>query len=196
MQRPLGIVTIAVAVSGAAAILQTASEARHAAVRYTANAVSLGGPRTPSGTAQLDIVIERWSVDAERERLLAALKKTNDQEQLLQTLQNLEPVGYIRTPQSLGYELRYANRAPAENGGERVFIATDRPIGFWEAANRPRSIEYPFTFIELRLDQNGRGEGKLSLASRVLPSSDGKIIELENYAAQPVMLNNVKRQKP
>jgi hypothetical protein len=97
--------------------------------------------------------------------------------QLLQALQNLEPVGHIRTPQSIGYDLRYANRAPAEDGGVRVFIATDRPIGFGEAANRPRLIQYPFTYIELRLDKNGKGEGKLSLATRVLPSSNGELIQ-------------------
>ena len=194
MQRPFGIFTLVGVISAAAAVVET-SERRHAAVRYSANAVSLGGPRTPSGTAQVDIVIDRWSTDAERERLLAVLKNSDDQDQLLRALQNLEPVGHIRTPQSLGYDLRYANRSPADGGGERVFVATDRPIGFWEAANQPRSIQYPFTFIELRLNENGKGEGKLSLATRVLPSSTGKIIQLENYAAQPVMLNNVQRHQ-
>lgn len=184
------------ALISSAAVIVTSSEGRLAAVRYTATAVSLGGPRTPSGTAQLDIVIDRWSTDAERERLLAVLKKSDDQDELLRTLQNLEPVGHIRTPSTIGYDLRYANRAPGEDGGQRLFIATDRPIGFWEAANQPRSIQYPFTFIELRLSENGKGEGKLSLATRVLPSSNGKVIQLENYAAQPVMLTNVERQRP
>lgn len=32
-----------------------------------------------------------------------------------------------------------------EDGGRDVVIATDRPIGFWEATARPRTIDYPFT---------------------------------------------------
>jgi hypothetical protein len=78
-----------------------------------------------------------------------------------------------------------------EDGGRRIFLATDRPIGFWEAVNRPRSINYPFTFIELRMYEDGRGEGKLSLATTVIAS--GPIVELENWAAQPVQLNQVRK---
>jgi hypothetical protein len=158
--------------------------------RFTAFAVSLGGPRTTAGTAQVDITVNRWSSDAECERLIEALKKGQDA--LLDTLRDLKPVGSIRTPETLAYDLHYANQAPGEDGGRRIFLATDRPIGFWEAANRPRTINYPFTFIELRMSGDGRGEGKLSLATKVTASNDGRHVELENYAAQPVMLNQVK----
>jgi hypothetical protein len=186
---------LAALVAGLTTALTLSVSARGAneRLRFTANAVSLGGPGSVSGTAQLDIVIERFSTEAERQRLLAALKK-NNQDELLRTLQDLKPVGTIRTPRSVGYDLHYAHQAPGEDGGQRIFIATDRPIGFREAANRPRTIDYPFTFIELRLNSNGEGEGKLSLATRVTSSNDGKVVELENYAAQPVMLTNVKRQ--
>jgi hypothetical protein len=158
--------------------------------RFTAFAVSLGGPRTPSGTAQIDITIDHWSSQQARQKLLDAMKKGQDA--LLETLRDLEPVGSIRTPDSIGYDLHYANEMPGEDGGRRIFIATDRPIGFWEAANRPRSFDYPFMFIELRMNGEGQGEGKLSLATKVTSSDDGKHVVLENYGAQPVMLNQVK----
>jgi hypothetical protein len=160
-------------------------------VRFTAFAVSLGGPHTRSGTALVEIAIERWSTDRECERLLEALKK--DQDELLETLRELRPVGWIRTPESLAYDLHYANQVPGEDGGRRIFLATDRPISFWEAVNRPRTIDYPFTFIELRMDNQGEGEGKLSLATKVIVSDNGRYVELENYAAQPVQLNEVRR---
>jgi hypothetical protein len=125
------------------------------------------------------------------QRLLEALNKGQDA--LLEAVRELRPVGHIRTPESLAYDLRYASQVPGEDGGQRLFLATDRPIGFWEARNRPRIIDYPFTFIELRVDKNGEGEGKLSLATKVRASHNGRQIELENYAAQPVMLNEVRR---
>jgi len=112
---------------------------------------------------------------------------------MLDDLRELHAVGTIRTPGSLAYDLHYAHVQPAEDGGYRIFLATDRPISFWEAANRPRTIDYPFTFIELHLDKNGEGEGKLNLATKIDLSRDGKTIELENYGTQPIMLNAVKR---
>ena len=43
---------------------------------------------------------------------------------------------------------------------ERVVLATDRYITYFEAVNRPRSIDYPFTVIELHINASGEGEGR------------------------------------
>jgi hypothetical protein len=155
----------------------------------TAFAVSTGGMATPSGASTVDIVVERWSGDADRQRLTDALKKGQDA--LLDALRDLPRVGYIRTPGNVGWELHYAHQAAGEDGGRRVVIATDRPMDMWEIVNRPRTVDYPFTFIEMRLDDDGKGEGKLSLATQVTASSEGRFVYLENYEAQPVLLNQV-----
>lgn len=47
-------------------------------------------------------------------------------------------------------------------------LATDRYITFWEAVNRPRTIDYPFTMIELHIGPDGKGEGKMSIATRIM----------------------------
>ena len=74
-------------------------------------------------------------------------------------------------------------------------LATDRPVGFWEAVNRPRSIDYPFTIIELHLNADGEGEGKLSLATKIVADKESKTVVLEDYANQPVLLTSVKRER-
>ena len=61
---------------------------------------------------------------------------------------------------------------PGEDGGRRIVLVTDRPISFWEAANQPRSIDYPFTLIELRLNRDGEGEGKMSIATKITGNRD------------------------
>jgi hypothetical protein len=159
---------------------------------FTAVALSTGGPRTSPVAAQLEIVIDRWSTEAERQRLLDAMSR--GQSAMLDTLQDLPRVGYIRNPPSLGWDLHYAHAVPGEDGGQRIFLATDRPISIWEAINRPRTIEYPFTFIEMRVDDEGEGEGKLSRATRIIASNDGRHIQLEHYATQPVELTEVRRR--
>jgi hypothetical protein len=76
-----------------------------------------------------------------------------------------------------------------------VILLTDRRIGFWEAANRPRSIDYPFTVIELRLNRDGEGEGKMSVATKIIADKESNMVTLENYDIQPVLLTNVRREK-
>lgn len=58
---------------------------------------------------------------------------------MLETLRDLRRVGYIRTPATLGWDLHYAQAVSGEERGRRIMIATDRPIDFWEAVNRPRT---------------------------------------------------------
>jgi hypothetical protein len=49
--------------------------------------------------------------------------------------------------------------------------------------------------IELRLNNDGEGEGKMSIATRIIADSENKIITLENYDTQPVLLKNVSRER-
>ncbi len=147
-----------------------------------------------TGTNTVEISVERWSSDADRDRLLNVLMEKGP-EKLLDTLQSMPRVGYFRTPNTLGYDLHYARHQPLPDGGERVVLATDRRIGFWEAANQPRSIDYPFTVIELHLNADGEGEGKMSIATKITADKESKIVVLEDYANQPVRLQSVKRER-
>lgn len=159
--------------------------------RFTANAVSLS-PEYGTGQQVVEITVNRWSPNAERERLVALLQQKGPDE-LLKQLQKNKPLGRIRTPDSIGYDLRYAQQTPSEDGGRTIVIATDRPIGFWEATQRPRSIDYPFTVIQMKLDREGQGSGTLSYATRIIARGNN-VIELEDFATQPIMLNNIKAE--
>jgi hypothetical protein len=106
-------------------------------------------------------------------------------------LLKLPKVGYITTPGSLRYDLHFARQRPEPEGGHMIFLMTDRYIGSWEAQNRPRTIDYPFMLIQLHVAKNGEGEGKASIYTRIAAAKDGTI-ELENFANQPVALNEVK----
>ncbi len=43
---------------------------------------------------------------------------------MLDALEKMPKVGYIRTPESLAYDLHYARRVPMPEGGEQLSLAT------------------------------------------------------------------------
>lgn len=157
---------------------------------FTAIAVANNNIQTGAGTVLISI--ERWSTNAERERLVSALLSEGPRA-LIDAMHDVRPVGRIRTPDSIGYDLRYAHQTPAEDGGRRIVIATDRPIGFWELTRRPRTVDYPFTVVQMQIGPDGTGTGTLSEFTKVLANKD--TIYLENFASAPVMLTEIRSEK-
>ena len=192
MRKTVALAVVAGFLLAGPAQAQDKKEEKPKPYRFTAFAVNMGsGPKAFT----VDIVLERLSTDEEREGLIAAFVE-GGQDKLLPALQKIRPrVGFIRTPNSIGYDLQYAWRFVNSDGTSRLVIATDRRINYWEARNQPRSIDYPFTIIEMRLDTKGEGEGRLAAGTKISKSRDGKTIELENYGISPVALNNIKLQK-
>lgn len=174
---------------------QTAQQPQSAASlpeRFTAFGISLGDVVTESGTAQIEIVIERWSTPEELDRLFDAGEK--GQRALTNAMAKLEPVGSIRTVQSLALSLHYAVQNIAEDGSRRIYLAMPRRVGFSEVMRGSRSVQYPITFVELHVDSSGEGDGELSLAARVTASSDRTRLYVLNYATRPVMLKSVRKR--
>jgi len=158
--------------------------------RYTANAINMN----VSAAGQIEIAVDRWSTDEQRDKLMSIMMN-NGPDKLLDALQDTPRMGYFRVPGQIGIDIHFARKVPLPEGGERVVLVTDRRIGFFEAANQPRSIDYPFTVIELRLNRDGEGEGKMSLATKIIADKEHNIVTLENYDIQPVQLTNVRREK-
>ena len=105
-------------------------------------------------------------------------------------------VGFIWTNDVTGYAIKYAYHTSLPDGGERIIIATDRRLGAYSTAWKPASTtatDYEFTLVELRLDAKGLGEGKTSLTTKVTLDNEAKTVALEDYAATPALLQNVKR---
>jgi hypothetical protein len=61
----------------------------------------------------------------------------------------------------------------------------------WEVANNTRSVDYPFTLLQLQLGPDDKGVGKASIATKITKADN--VIELENFESQPVLLNNVQK---
>lgn len=157
--------------------------------RYTASAIDINN----GSAGNIDIKIDRWSTDAQRDKLMEVMR-TKGPEKLLDALQDMPRMGYFGATGNLGWDIHFARKTALPDGGERVVLITDRRISFWEASRQPRSIDYPFTVIELRLNADGEGEGKMSIATKVIVDKEHNTVTLENYQMQPVQLTNVKRE--
>jgi hypothetical protein len=156
---------------------------------FTAQAANLSNVGRSGAVGRVDVTITRYSTDEEREQLRTALVE-NGTEGLLRVLQKMPPVGYIRGNDSVGWDLRYARETTA-GGTRRIVFATDRPVSWLEARNAPRTIDYRFTIGELKMSGN-KGEGTLAVAVKVKYDPDAKMIELENYASEPLRLLQVR----
>ena len=62
-------------------------------------------------------MVNRWSTDAERNNLVQVLVSKGESK-LLEALQKTKKVGYIRSVNSIGWDLHYAHRESLPDGGD------------------------------------------------------------------------------
>jgi hypothetical protein len=189
---------IAVSVALAAALVvplvaSTASAKEEEILRLRAFAVNMNnGAR--AGT--IDIVIERWSTPEETASLKATLVEQGD-EKLLSALQKVKPrCGFARTSNSLGWDIYFARQTPLPDGGRKIHLATDRPVGMWEARNSGRSMDYQFSLAEIRLPATGKGQGKAIPRAKLTFDAKTDTMEIENWENEPVRLNEITVIEP
>lgn len=159
--------------------------------RFTAQAVNMSNVGRPGAVGTVEIIINRYSTESERKRFLDALKEGGN-DGLYQAFLKAPSIGKVGPTGRVGFDVRYAHEMKGEDGGRQVVIASDRRMSFMEAANRPRTVDYPFTVVQLQLDNDGKGEGKASFLTRIEINDKEQAIVLENFASQPVDLMAVR----
>jgi hypothetical protein len=155
----------------------------------------------PGANQTIQITINAWSNPSQRQHLIDTFLEKK-QGGLLSELEKQPELGRFNFPgymgpdpnsiMRLGTDIRYAMSFPGEDGGRRIVIITPRVIGFREARNQPRTIDYPFTLFEMRFDKAGKGEGRMAYMTQINFDKKKNAIELENYSSEPVRLNNLK----
>ena len=191
MGNPTRFRSVICATLAAAMVCVAPMAAQNEKEKFTGFAINLNGA---TNTGTVDFTIDRWSTDAERTKLLALIPEEHKSPQkLVDALQDMKSVGSIRTPQTLAWTLRYARQFKLPEGGRRIVLVTDRPIGFNEARNSARSMDYPFTVVEIRLNANDEGEGKIFGGTKLYVENNELVVE--NWGTQPTRFNQIKKQK-
>ncbi len=153
-------------------------------------------PPAPASTVdppdRLSLVIDRWSSDAERDTLLGVITESG-QAKLLDSFWNVGRIGTLNWPGGLEYAVRYARRHVRPDGGADVVLVVERPLWMWWDTALG-STDYPFTVVQLRLDKDGKGEGRISFGVPV--SADKTVgVVLADYARAPAALTDVRRER-
>jgi hypothetical protein len=200
--EPAFVLAIVLAVAALTVTISGQSVAPSATDKVTINGWALDMSNEGSGATQtIRVNIERWSNPSQRQHLISTFLEKK-QDGLLRELEKQPEMGRFNFPgymgpdpnniMRLGTDIRYAMNFPDPDGGRRIVIITPRVIGFREAANRPRSSDYPFTLFEMRFNKAGKGEGKMAYATQINFDKNKNTIEIENYASEPVRLQNLE----
>lgn len=144
-------------------------------------------------TAPVVISIDRWTTDAQREKVLAALKAggtTGLQKEVagLPTVGTLQ-VGDIKAP------LHFARALPV-GGGKVVTVVTSKPV-FFVGAGAPGAKAkegYDVAIVLFQVDAAGKGDtGDFAPAAKVKVDDRGALVT-EDYGAEAVRLEGITKK--
>ena len=188
---------------GAVCLLQTIdAQVVELPVKMRMSAVNMSNNLT-GANGILEITIDKWSTAEERKKLLDTVV-AKGQQKLLSELQKAPVKGRIRIPgwtgadpnnYRTGWNLRYAWHEPLPEGDEKIVLGVDRYMSFLEIRNQPKSVDYPFTLVQIHMKRNGTGEGKLAAFTMITWDKKKQVLEIENYGTEPVRLANFAFEK-
>ncbi len=155
-------------------------------------AAGLRGGRAGSGAEFFTMTVDSYTPESEVASMLDALKK-GGQDGLMKTLSK-EKRGTIRIGSNLARDIQAIWVTQTEEG-HKISALSERWLGFGELRRGVRSVDYPLTYIEIFIEEDGRkSEGSLIPAARVR-SKGGNNIEIENFGIYPARLTNIKLGK-
>jgi hypothetical protein len=127
----------------------------------------------------VDIAISQWS-SYDSHLALSETLLAKGPAAFMSLLCSLPAVGTITVMDAPPIAIRYAWFIEERSGSRRIYLGTDEPM---------------WTFIELRINPNGVGEGKLSEAASLSVDESRNVIELRDYDRRPLHLLRVRSDR-
>ena len=159
--------------------------------RFHGLAVQMGA-LPGSTTQQIDLSVTRMSTELERDTVMNTILEQPSK--LVDVLRKMPSVGRLTSPGSVGYDLRYVEQSKI-GSSDRFLILTDRPVGFTEAVDNSRTLEYAVTVIELRVPPAGQGQGKIAVAAKLSVDPRTKALTAEDWNISPVLIQSLERDR-
>lgn len=166
---------------------------------YSGTIITYGSGRsTRTTTRSFTLDINQFTSDDQASRSLGILIE-GGQDVLLKELKE-QNVGRFNLTGRLGRDVNFV-RAFDEDGKRKIIAVFERWIEFAEVRGGYRSLDYPFSYLEIVIDPaTGKGDGTFFAAARVKWVRDKKTddyhVEVENFATFPSKLMGVQKRNP
>lgn len=158
---------------------------------YTGTLVAIGG-RFGGRSTTFTLNLDGYTAPVDEQRYIKILQ-AGGQDELLDAIRK-QKVGSFQIGANIGRDINVAYASETEDG-HKITLLFERWIEFFELRYGTRSRDYPFTYVELFVDDaKGKGEGAMIPAAKIRYKGE-KTIEVENFGAWPVRLLGVKRRK-
>ena len=138
------------------------------------------------------VVIDAWTAEQVRADLLGRLLQSG-QEGLARALAQLKPVGTLYVGQAGEYPISYA--VAYRDRWHHLVLLIDRPVEELRAGRRPRRARHEITLLDLRLDDEGHGEGVAVVGVDLLADAAHRSFTAEGLARARVRLLELRRER-
>jgi hypothetical protein len=155
---------------------------------FTGVAIGAGG--TAGGkSASFDFSVTRYTTDEEVQQY-AALLKAKGQGALSSAAEKLE-AGRINVVGRVGNQIAIARKKQVDNQ-TIITIVTARNMPFMELYNNGRSTDYPFGYLQVKVDEKGQGTGQIMAAAKLRFDKKQGRFEIESFGNQYIKAVNVR----
>jgi hypothetical protein len=157
---------------------------------YSGVAMGTGG--TVGGkTLSFDFRVTQYTTDEELQTF-AQLVKDQGTDALRRALEK-EDKGRINAVGSTGNQIAVARKT--QQGSETIVtIVTARNMPFIELYRNGRTTDYPFGFLQVKLDATGKGTGQIMAAAKIRFDKKKGQYEIESFGNQYIKATNVRPQ--
>ncbi len=157
---------------------------------YSAVAIGTGGS-VGGKTMSFNFRVTQYTTDEELQNF-AQLVKEKGTDALRRTLEK-EDKGRINPVTSTGNQIAVARKR--QQGADTIItIVTARNMPFVELYRNGRTTDYPFGFLQVKLDASGRGTGQIMAAAKIRFDKKKGQYEIESYGNQYIKATNVRPQ--
>lgn len=156
---------------------------------YRGNIIYIGGPRT--FTDFFTLTVDSFTPQEEVNRLLGILREEGrgDFRQAI----GKQKRGTIQVGARLGLDVNAIWITPTDEG-RKISALAERWQSFGELRRGARITDYPYTYLELYVEDDGKVEGSLFPAARVRARGNNTL-EVENFGIYPARLTNIERRR-
>jgi hypothetical protein len=158
---------------------------------YSGVAMGTGGS-VGGKTILFDFRVTQYTTDDELQNFAQLLKEKGPD--ALRAALEKEDKGRINPVGSTGNQIALARKR--QQGADIIItIVTARTMPFVELYRNGRSTDYPFGYLQVKLDAKGEGTGQIMAAAKIrFDKKQGKY-EIESYGNQYIKASNVRPSK-